>query len=563
MKITSLDRTVADLLKDFLFIPPFQRPYDWEKEQVDQFWSDTVVDNADDYFIGAVVVYKSGGALGIVDGQQRITTLAMMLCAVRDAFDSKNLHNLAEAIQAKLERVDDDNAKRFVLRTETSNPYLQDAILRHGKPELRHDEGPEELRLHRTYEALCGKVEEAISAPSSPPPPKMTHAEAVLRRIRDRVLGLRLITVELDNEDDAYLIFETLNTRGKDLQVSHLLKNHLSRLLRTKNRDLDTLKVIWSKVHSILEGSQVDINFDEFLHHSWLSRAPRYIAAKTLFYEIKRGVSSRDGAKLTLDRLESDAILYRMIVEPNFGTWRRDEDGLRDSLRALSVFRVRQPYPLVLSTLRAYKEQRITKKNAEAILWAIERFHFAFTAISSKSSSGGLSFMYAAWARALFDANSAIQTQKAIKTIIDGLRNKHPSEDDFVAGFKSLRYSKELTKQKRLVQYVLRRMADAADSVGVAANHEQMTIEHIASQNPSSESSPSEDDVAKIGNLLWCDERLQGKLGNKPFNEKRIVLKRHPLVGAEDIVKSSSWGPTEIDARTDRLARIGFSKVWK
>jgi len=563
MKITTLDKTAADLLKEFFFIPPFQRPYDWEKEQVDQFWTDTVVDNGDDYFIGSVVLYKKAGAFGVVDGQQRITTLLMMLCAVRDAFDSNKLTHLAEAIQAKLERVDDDNEKRFVLRTETSNPYLQDVILRHGRPELRHDLGPEEERLERTFQALVSKVADAIAAPSSRPPANMSRAEATLRRIRDRTLGLRLITVELDNEDDAFVIFETLNTRGTDLQVSHLLKNHLSRLLKPKNKDLDALKIIWTRVHETFEASQIDIEVDDFLHHYWLSHAPKYVAAKTLFRDMKRDISTREDAKATLDALSSDAVLYRMIVEPSFGKWRREEDRMRECLRALSTFRVRQPYPVLLSTLRAYRSKALSKKNAEAILYAIERFHFAFTAISSKSSSGGLSLMYAAWARDLFDAKSESDMQKAIKTIVKGLAGKHPPQDDFVAGFKSLRYSNEQTKQKRLVQYVLRRFADALAPAGVATNHEQMTIEHIAPQNAVAGSALPADDIAKVGNLLWCDEKLQEKLKNKSFGEKKAILQKHPVPGSADVVKNATWGTKEIDARTEALAMLAFQKIWK
>jgi uncharacterized protein DUF262 len=79
MKITTLDRTVADVLKEFMFVPRFQRPYSWEKEQVEQFWEDTVRENKSDYFIGSIVIFRQGNEFGIVDGQQRITTLVLTL----------------------------------------------------------------------------------------------------------------------------------------------------------------------------------------------------------------------------------------------------------------------------------------------------------------------------------------------------------------------------------------------------------------------------------------------------------------------------------------------------
>jgi uncharacterized protein with ParB-like and HNH nuclease domain len=123
MKISTLDKTVNGLLlKDFFFVSRFQRPYSWEKEQVEQFWRDTIVENAAEYFIGSVVLYKQAGAFGLVDGQQRITTVVMLLAALRDAFDENDLSDLAEGLQAILESPDVDNRKRFVLRTETSFP---------------------------------------------------------------------------------------------------------------------------------------------------------------------------------------------------------------------------------------------------------------------------------------------------------------------------------------------------------------------------------------------------------------------------------------------------------
>ena len=244
MKITSLDRTVEDLFKQLLFVPRFQRPYDWEKEHVEQFWSDTIVENDKDYFIGSVVLYRTHESFGIVDGQQRITTLLMILCALRNEFDRKGLTELAEAIQTRIERVDLDNKRVFVLHTETSNPFLQDTVLKRGESTLVHKIGSEEERLQQAFKVIQDKMRHASEAPV-PTGVRGNRSEHHLKTIRNRIFGLKLITVELDNEDDAYLVFETLNKRGKDLQVSHLLKNHLSRLLRPKNKHVDDFKIDW------------------------------------------------------------------------------------------------------------------------------------------------------------------------------------------------------------------------------------------------------------------------------------------------------------------------------
>ena len=84
------------------------------------------------------------------------------------------------------------------------------------------------------YNYAKGKFEEIaerVSSKRAKEPAKKKAVRTELQKLRDRLLNLQVIIVELDNEDEAYIIFETLNTRGKDLAVQDLLKNHLTRLL--------------------------------------------------------------------------------------------------------------------------------------------------------------------------------------------------------------------------------------------------------------------------------------------------------------------------------------------
>ena len=80
----------ALLTSNYYNIPRFQRPYSWDRENVSEFWNDAIADSDGDYFIGSMVVFKSNGDLyGGVDGQQRLTTIMMILCALRNALARK------------------------------------------------------------------------------------------------------------------------------------------------------------------------------------------------------------------------------------------------------------------------------------------------------------------------------------------------------------------------------------------------------------------------------------------------------------------------------------------
>lgn len=89
MKIRSIDKNIADILNSgFYQIPRFQRPYSWERENIEDFWTDVFVNSGPDYFIGSMVVYKpeNSDIAFVVDGQQRLTTITMLLAALRNAF---------------------------------------------------------------------------------------------------------------------------------------------------------------------------------------------------------------------------------------------------------------------------------------------------------------------------------------------------------------------------------------------------------------------------------------------------------------------------------------------
>jgi len=86
MKIQCIERDIRQILESGAYIiPRFQRPFSWERDHIEEFWQDTTSDVKKDYFIGAFVTYNINNAsYGVVDGQQRLTTITIALCAIRD-----------------------------------------------------------------------------------------------------------------------------------------------------------------------------------------------------------------------------------------------------------------------------------------------------------------------------------------------------------------------------------------------------------------------------------------------------------------------------------------------
>lgn len=366
MKITCLDKQVGQFLKEsFYRIPRFQRPYSWDRSNVEEFWNDAVVENESQYFIGNFVVYDDKTAMGVVDGQQRLTTITLLLCALRNAFRIEGFPSLAKGIHGLIERADISDQLYYVLQTETSYPYFQEHIQKFGgKPGVSADAGPEEQLLKQAFEYFQGNVNGVVNGikglPTLSEPKKKAKIQEELSKLRDKVLSLKLIFTALDNDDDAYIIFETLNTRGKDLTLSDLVKSHLSRLLRPTNNGVDLAKDKWNKIHNIFEASQADLSISTFIHHFWLSRY-EYITEKKLYKALRKRIK-KDEAAPFLDDLVKESEIYRYIHEPSFKAWGKDEIQIRDALRAMNLFRIKQQLPLVISVMRNYEDQALKTK---------------------------------------------------------------------------------------------------------------------------------------------------------------------------------------------------------
>ena len=570
MKITCIDKELKEVLESGYYeIPRFQRPYSWDRENVEDFWIDTIAESDGEHFIGSMVVYRAkSDVYGLVDGQQRMTTITMMLAAIRNALKQQGLDELAHGVHGLIERSNIDFEMQFVLQTETSYPYLQEYIQKFGLPEIKPKVGDEEKNIDDAYELIVRKISDTMdSIGKDPTLPEEDKPELIRKRlleIRNRLLRLKLIFIELDEEDDAYLIFETLNTRGKDLRVSDLVKSHLTKLLKPKNAKVDLPKEKWNSLVELVEQSVVDISMDNFLHHLWLSQY-EYTTAKKLFKAVKKQVK-RSNAQQFLDSLDQDARTYRLIHETSFGNWKREELDLRNSIDALNLFRVKQDVPMILSIMREYRRGNLKIKHVRKILSAIENFHFAFTAVASQRSSGGISLMYALHARELYNAENLEKRQAVMEELIQKLQEKRPSYQEFEANFLEILFSRKYTKQKRLVQYILEkadRYLRDVRNLGVPVDYSQMTIEHLAPEKPSSDAIVDDVSVAQVGNLILVDQGLNDKLANRSFTEKRLILESCAIPLDDYLASATSWNINDIEQRTRKIAHLAYHKIWR
>ena len=560
MKIQSQDKSVGDILQaGYYRIPRFQRPYSWTKENVEELITDILNGNSSDYFIGSIVVFKdSAKRFGIVDGQQRMMTITMILCAIRDAFIREGEEDLAKGIHLYIEKNNLENKPEFIVFSDTSYPYFHEVIQSYAKEgdNIEINIGDEEKCIADAFLIINKAIEKKID-----PAKKESKKKAIkfLEEIRDIVLNLNIIFIEVGNEDDSYLIFETLNTRGKDLAVTDLIKDFLARNIKEKSTKVDRFKDRWNVVIKIIEESP-DISSDNFFLHFWLSRFD-YITLKKLYKSIKKTIKP-ESAQHFLKNIEKDVQLYRAAVEPDYRSWQKTEEQIKNSLLALNLFKVKQPLPYILGILREYTDKKISKGTTEKALKTLENFHFQFSAITSHRSSGGLSTLYASKAVALSKAKNTQEAAKIINETRGKLKNKKLTLEEFEIDFTDLKFSKEFSKQKNIIKYILSEIDKNMSTSGRLTDYRNMTIEHIAPQNGSG-SSFSNLDIANIGNLILIDEETNQKLENKTFDEKKKILSSKNIWLDDVLKKASTWNPEIIAKRSKLLAKIAYEKIWK
>ncbi len=566
MEVNANDKTLESVLTGgFYRVPRFQHPYSWDASNVEDFWED-VVESGSDYFIGSMVIFSDGDASGLVDGQQRLTTVTMMLAAIRNELLELGAADEAAGIQTLIERKDSKGKLRFVLQTESSYPFLQAAIQSEpGKAVPVSAAKAEERDLERAFKYITKQTRSAIdSAKASKVQPGSSwqkRARSALESLRDKLYGLTLVLVEVGNEDDATTIFQTLNSRGKDLETADLVKAHLLQMLKAPNSDLDQARDQWDAIRRSFDESAAPINMNRFLLHTWLSRE-EYVGEKDLFRRIKKKIRGNN-AQEYLANLGSDGERYRSIQQPSFRTWKKPQRRVESSLRALSLFRLQQPLPFVLSILREYDQGAIRLKLLLRGLQGVERFHFLSTAVTNQPSSGGISRMYALAAREVMRGKTPGDKADAVDRLLSKLRDRLPTSAEFEAAFIELRSSRVYPQQTPLVRYVLENLLVAVPGPTETrpVDLSQLTVEHLAPQGGKHASALAPSEVARIGNLILVTQDLNDTLADKGFSDKQKILSGVEGVEGE-ILGASRWDSKAIMERSRRLAKRAYDDVW-
>lgn len=552
-RIDSHDLAIGDLFKDFYVVPDYQREYVWGDDEVEQLLVDINTEFSSDgktpseYFIGSIVVTNNDqGTFDLIDGQQRVTTIFILLCAIRD-----RLIELESAEPVHLQQMirdsDIDSQGRDVFRYRVDLQYedatdILQQIAASGGPDVAE---PKTRSVENILDALrfCRTFLEAEFGESA------DEVRTFYGYIHKRV---KLIRVKTKSVAHALKVFETINDRGVGLDSMDLLKNLM--FMRASRDQFDKLKVEWKRLIDLLHGKEKPLRF------------LRYFIFATY----------------NVDRLKEDQI-YSWFVD-NASVCGYDEDpvgfvqelhGAADAyvhfVDGLDLTGGTNRYLQNLKRLSGAARQHLilllagthlSRDNFTRLTEEIENLFFAY--IATREPTKEFERRFAQWAPELRETPNRPEAVEAFleKRLV---ASRSALAHRFNLALKE--FAQGMTQQYRL-RYVLAKLTQRLDEEAWGAEQHadlstyiqsKVEIEHILPQKPS-EVVRSEFDkperydeyVVMLGNLCLLEKSINASVGNGRFVDKQSAYRQSGF-----LLTKSLGGPVKVGSNTaiDRVAK--------
>lgn len=545
-------------------VPIFQRNYSWQKSQYEQLWFDILraskFKEKQNHFIGSIVYIDMGTPAGrpqqllLIDGQQRLTTISILLCAIKDYVQKFNLEtkliNLAKIKNQFLYNSDeiDEDKYKLLLNVQDKETYIKlidNTIFTVNKPATN---------IIKCYEFFYEHIEDFIKQ------------DGQIDEIYAGIFKLSLVSISLDKDsDNPQMIFESMNSTGKDLSQTDLLRNYLLMDL-TPEKQTRLYKTYWKPMEELF-GEDIyknDVNkFDYFIRDFLTLKSDTgYICKINNVYEnFKRYYLDNNCEKFAvLKDLFTYAKYYACI-----DLLQEKDDELKLYWQEFKKLDSHVVYPFLLKLYDDYSRQILIKEDFKKILQVVISYLWrrAICEIPTNSLSKTFATLY-----------QAVDKEDYVNSIIKAFVFKS-SYKRFPSDYEVR--EKLQTKDIyhfRLRKYLLEALENYYHKEPIDLNTANYTIEHIMPQNIEHNLSWQQmlgEDwqevhslyLHSLGNLTITG--YNAEMSNKSFGEKvngESGFKHSHLKLNESIAQCDVWNKKAIQRRTNILTDI-ILKIWK
>ncbi len=531
-----------------LVIPIYQRLYSWKKEQCEQLWDDIIKiggnDKANGHFIGSILYERDGithsnNLLLIIDGQQRLTTITLLLIALRNHLSDevKILEKFSrEKIESYLINNNKDGNKKFRLILSESD---KDTLLFLIDKNKRKPSEPS-VKIMENFELFEKWISENTD-----------KLETIFKGSKK----LMIVWIALEKgKDDPQLIFESMNSKGIELTQTDLIRNYI--IMETEvGKQEDFYNQYWRAMEE--DFKQNEKLFDRFVWHYLTIKTGKILKEKRVYeafkdYQQKEGIEIED----LLKDLQKYCGYFCQIA------FKKEADkDLNKALSFLVDLEMDVVYPLLLELYGDYKDGVLSKQDFIPII-ALTESYLCRRAVCGLGSNG-LNKIFPSFTKKI-NKDQYLESIEAHFLSLEKTTGKFPKDSEFRDSFITIDFYK---LQK--IKYFLERLENFDTKEPV--NTQECTIEHIMPQTLNLEwerdllenfQAIHEKYLNTIGNLTLTG--YNEKYSNNSFQEKRDMengFKQSPLKLNQRLKDLESFGEKEIEERASDLADRAL-KIW-
>lgn len=534
-------------------IPPYQRPYAWTFDQVDDLWDDLIDNLEGGHFLGSLVLAAEDDARPqVIDGQQRLTTLMLLMAALREESYARGMSKQVQRITSRM-TADDlaDGDAAFKFKTGAANWLVfRDVVLR--GPDDHKRKAPEDFDkatqgrnrpLLANFARLRGRLSDLLVGQSEQE--QRLWLERFHKFLMEKV---ELVVIEVKSLADAFLLFETLNDRGLQLSAADLLKSHLLGEVAQKAdaEDVDQAAAAWDVMLDDL-GAAVDVS--RFLRHYLLSRYPKVL--KDDVFGVFKKLIADQGADGVLHDLRIAAGDYGDFEDPG----RVSHEPTRAALQDLQTLRAMTCY-IALLPARRY----LSVNDFLDFARLAEVLTYRYSSVAGRGTND-LERRYHEAAKLLLESDGA-KLSDARAVLIGSM----PDSTEFRVAFERLTMSKQYLLRYSLAK-IEQHLSDGAEKQ--IKTSDLVHIEHVMPQTLSDAWRNSlgpdverhQEYLNRWGNLTLFYAGYNIPASNKGFHEKKEYYAQSDVALTSRLCEIDIWGIDQIEARQRWLAELA-DKLW-
>lgn len=533
-------------------IPKFQRDYSWDVEQWDDLWQDieNMIAEKGEHYMGYLVLQVVNGGKNnmIIDGQQRFTTITMIILAAIKAI--QKLIEKGEEVQDNEQRVktlkdtyignidpvtlEYDN---ILVLNRNNDGYYKEYIVKLGELKYRNTSYTEKL-MRKCFEWYDKQLAN-----------KFKTGREYAEYITYIVDHLYFTIIKVSDEMNAFKVFETLNARGVQLSSADLLKNYLFSLVDNTAQHPDRIAVLEEKWSALTKNIQAE-KLPDFIRYYWNSKN-KTVRANDLFKAIRDKIKEDKEVFALLNDMYGYSDVYMALRDANDELWHGNKN-VSDNIELLKIFNMKQPYSLLMAAYKSLDIEQFTKLLNDVIIVG-----FRYNVICGKNPND-IERVYNMIANQISTNRSYIREQ---------LKDVYVDDDEFMPIFNHKSFP-DNTRNNKIIKYILGKYERFKGGTrDVSYTSETDTIEHILPQNPGQEWGDDNYDfdnlIYRLGNLCLLEKNYNRDLENKAYKDKVDIFKKSSFKTTGSIPEEfSEWNSDSINRRQQQIGNCAKS-IWK